>query len=58
MMENTYIHCLRLTLVWRRWRRRRPTCVVERRQQRRRRPACTHGRVVVAVEETGSSAAS
>jgi hypothetical protein len=46
---------LDLTLVWQRWRRRRPACAVERQWQRRRRPVCTCGRAVVVVEETGSS---
>jgi hypothetical protein len=69
MMENAYIHCLDLTSVWRRWRRRRPACIVERRWRRRKRPtcavdqqrrrrrrsACTRGRVVAAIEETGLS---
>jgi hypothetical protein len=52
MMKNAYIHYLDLTSVWRRWRRRRPMCVVE---QKWRRPTCAHGRAVAATEETGSS---
>jgi hypothetical protein len=51
MIKNPYIDCLDLTSVWRRWRRRRPACIVERRQWRRRRLACTHGRAAVAAEE-------
>jgi hypothetical protein len=54
MMENAYIHCLNLTSVWWRWRRRRLACVIEGRRWRRR-SACSRGRVTAAVEETGSS---
>jgi hypothetical protein len=70
MIKNAYICYLDLTSVWQRWRRRRPACAVERRRWRRkrpacavelrwwwrrRRPACAHGRVAVAEEETDSS---